>query len=147
VDEHHQHYGDGQHSAQVHEHTVQSDDRGREDSREDGDAGRVGTFEAKAEERGKNAETLGRNIQGLSDTGHLAGFYIYAWQRQVAGFYGMRLRKNVEFGRRLAEVDGIADLIGAQREYVRDMLLDYASGFCSLYGLPGPQQTVERVNR
>jgi hypothetical protein len=142
MDEHHQGF------ERVHEFDMPPDALGGDgkEPRQDRDAGRVGAFEAEAEERGKNAEALGRNIQGLSDTGHLAGFYIAAWQRQVAGFYGMRLRKNIEFGRRLAEADGIPDLIGAQREYVRDMLLDYASGFCSLYGLPGPQQTTERLN-
>lgn len=46
----------------------------------------------------------------------------------------MRLHKNVAFGRRLTEVSGIADLVGVQREYVRDMLLDYASG---VYGMVG----------
>ena len=60
-----------------------------------------------------------------------------AGPRQVADFYAMRLRKNVEFGRRFAEVDGIADLIGLQHEYVRDMLLDYASSFWSFSGMAG----------
>ena len=177
MDEHHQH-DNGEHgSAQVYQSTVQSDARDGEDLREDRDQGHVGTFEAKAEERGNNAdapgadgeelrkdrdqgrvgtfevnaEALGRKIQALDDIGRVAaaGFYVYGWQRQVVDFYGMRLRKNVEFGRRLSEVDGIADLIGAQREYVRGTLLDYVSSFRSLYGfdLHGEQQTTERPSR
>jgi hypothetical protein len=178
MDEHHQH-DNGEHgSAQVYESTVQSDARLREDrdqghvgtfeakaeergnnaearggngkeARQDRDPGRVGTFDAEAEERGKNVEALGRKIQALDDIGRVvaAGFYVYAWQRQATDFYGMRLRKNFEFGRRFAEVDGIADLVGLQREYVRDTLLDYASSAMTGFGLRGPQQTAERLDR
>jgi hypothetical protein len=55
------------------------------------------------------------------------GYVFYAWPRQVADFYDMRVRKNFEFGQRFAGVGGMADLVGLQREYVRDTLLDYAS--------------------
>jgi hypothetical protein len=179
MDEYHQHDNSEHGFTRVHEFAERSDAHGAdgEEPRPDGDQGHVGTFDAKAEELGKNAdapgadgeepgkdrdqgrvgtfevnaEALGRKIQALDDIGRVvsAGFYIYAWQRQVVDFYGMRLRKNVEFGRRLAEADGIADLIGLQREYVRGTLLDYASSFRSLYGfgLHGPQQTTERLNR
>ncbi len=178
MDEHQQHEN-GEHGfAQVHEFDARSTADGADDKepRPDGGQGHVGTFDAKAEELGNNAdapgadgqkprqhrdqgrvgtfevvEALGRKIQALDDIGRVAadGFYVYAWQRQVVDFYGMRLRKNVEFGRRLAEADGIADLIGAQREYVRDTLLDYLSSFRSLYGfgLHGEQQTIEGPNR
>jgi hypothetical protein len=54
--------------------------------------------------------------------------------RQVADFYGMRLRKNFEFGRRFSEVDSITDLLGLQREYVGGTLLDYASSFYEMAG-------------
>jgi hypothetical protein len=146
MEEHHQQDNGGHGSAQVYESTVQSDARGGDGKgpRQDLDPGRVGRLDAKAEERGENVEALGRRIQALS-----AGGDVYARQRQVANFYGMRLRRNVEFGRRFAEVNGIADLFGLQRKYVSDMLLDYASNFCSLYGfgLRGVQQTAERLNR
>ena len=179
MDEHHQHENGEHGFARVHEFAARSTAHGAngKEPRQDGDQGHVGTFDAKAEELGKNAdapgadgeepgkdrdqgrvgtfevnaEALGRKIQALDDIGRVAaaGFYVYAWPRQVTDFYGMRLRKNVEFGRRLAEVDGIADLIGLQREYVRGTLLDYLSSFRSLYGfgLHGPQQTAERPNR
>jgi hypothetical protein len=177
MDEHHQHDNGGQGSAHIYGSAPQSDARSGEDLREDDRDQGVSTFEAHAEERGKNGETLavdgeaprqdrdqgrvgafdvnpeavGRKIQALDDVGRVAaaGFAVYAWQRQVADFYGMRLRKNVEFGRRLSEADGIADVIGAQGEYVRATLLDYVSSFRSLYGfgLHGPQQTAERLDR
>jgi hypothetical protein len=134
MDEHHQHGNGEQGSAQVHEFDMQSDAPGSDgkEPRQDRDQGRVGTFDAKAEVA--------------------AGRYVYAGPRQVADFYAMRLRKNVEFGRRFAEVDGIADLIGLQHEYVRDMLLDYASSFWSFsgmagFGFHGLQQTAKRLDR
>jgi hypothetical protein len=182
MEENHQHDNGGHGSAHVYESTPQSDARSGEDLRENRDQG-IGTFEAHAEERGNNGETLAvvgeeprqdrdrgrvgafevkgeehrknvqaldRNIQALNDVGQLAtaGRYV-AWQQRVAGFYGMRLRKNVEFGRSLAEAQGFPDLLGLQRKYVSDMLLDYASSFCGLYGfsLRGAQQTPERLNR
>ena len=162
MEEQHQHDNGGHGSAQVYESTVQSDAHGGGDLRDDRDQGHVRTFEAKAEERGKNADggAAGKEPRqdraqrrvGTFDANAQADRYVSAWPRQVAGFYGRRLRKNVEFGRRFAEVEGIADLLGLQREYVNDMLLDYASSFWSFYGLAGlglrgAQQTAERSNR
>lgn len=171
--ENYQHKDNGEHSfTRVQEFTERPpQDADAKEPRQD--EGRVGAFDAKAEEIGNkadapaaidkkpgenheqgrvgkfsaNAEELDGKEQTLGDIGH--GFCVYGWQRQLVDFYGMRLRKNVEFGRRLAEVDGIADLIGAQGEYVRGTLLDYMSSFRSLYGfgLHGPQQTTERPNR
>jgi hypothetical protein len=113
--------------------------------------GRVGTFNAEAEEPGRNAEALGRKVRTFSDSGQVvtAGRYVDAWQRQVTDFYGMRLRKNLEFGRRFAGAAGIADLIGLQHEYVRDMLLDYASSVYQMagFGLQGARRTAERLDR
>jgi hypothetical protein len=145
MDEHHQH-DNGEHGfARVHEFAARSDAHGAggEEPGKDRDQGRVGTFEL-------NAEALGRKIQALDDIGRVvaAGFYVYAWQRQVVDFYGMRLRKNVEFGRRFAEVEGIADLIGLQREYMRGTLLDYASSFYQMAGFGlRPQQSAKRLDR
>ena len=179
MDEHHQHENGEHGFARVHEFDARSTADGADDKepRPDGGQGHVGTFEARAEELGNNAdapgadgeeprkdrdqgrvgtfevnaEALGPKIQALDDIGRVAaaGFYVYAWPRQVTDFYGMRLRKNVEFGRRLAEADGIADVIGAQGEYVRGTLLDYASSFRSLYGfgLRGAQQTAKLLDR
>jgi hypothetical protein len=113
--------------------------------------GRVGTFNAEAEEPGRNTEALGRKVRTFSDSGQVvtAGRYVDAWQRQVTDFYGMRLRKNLEFGRRFAGAAGIADLIGLQHEYVRDMLLDYASSVYQMagFGLQGARRTAERLDR
>ncbi|MGZ9083724.1 MAG: hypothetical protein ACXW3U_16755, partial [Rhodoplanes sp.] len=120
-----------------------------EEPGQDRDRGRVVAFEVKAEEHGENV--LDRNIDALNDVGQLAtaGGPVDAWQQRVVGFYGMRLRKNVELGRSLAEVEGIADFVGLQRKYVSDMLLDYASSFCGLYGfsLRGAQQTTQHLSR
>jgi hypothetical protein len=150
MDEHHQHGNGEQGFARVHDFDVQSEAPGTE-PRKDHDQGRVGTFDAKAEELGKNVEELGRKIEGLGNIGQFVagGRYVQAWQRQVADFYGMRLRKNVEFGRRFVEVEDIADLIGLQREYLRDIVLDYASSFYQMagFGLRGPRQTAERLDR
>jgi hypothetical protein len=125
MDEYHQHDNSEHGFTRVHEFAERSGAHGAdgEEPRPDGDQGHVGTFDAKAEELGKNAdapgadgeepgkdrdqgrvgtfevnaEALGRKIQALDDIGRVvsAGFYIYAWQRQVVDFYGMRLRKNV----------------------------------------------------
>jgi hypothetical protein len=134
MDEHHQHGNSEQGSARVREFDMPSDARGGDgkEPRQDRDQARVNTFEA-------NAEIA-------------ADRYVYAGPRQVAQFYGMRVRKNIEFGRRFAEVEGIADLIGLQHEYVRDMLLDYSSSFWSFYemagfDLRGLQQTAKRLYR
>ena len=158
MDEHHQHEN-GEHGfARVHEFDARSTEHGangkepRQDGDQDGDQdrnqGRVGTFDAKAEELGKNVEELGRKIEALGQF-VAGGRYVQAWQRQVADFYGMRLRKNVEFGRRFVEVEDIADLMGLQREYLRDIVLDYASSFYQMagFGLRGPRQTAERLDR
>src|SRR5512132_2148127 len=77
------------------------------------DQGRVGTFETKAEDLGRKAEGLGREVRTFSDGGEVVtgGPYVYAWQRQLADFYGMRLRKNFEFGRRFAAAGDIADAV------------------------------------
>lgn len=160
MEEQHQHDNGGHGSARVYESTPQPDSRGGGDLREDCDQGHVRTFEPKAEERGKNADggAAGKEPRqdraqrrvGTFDANAQADRYVSAWPRQVAGFYGRRLRKNVEFGRRFAEVEGIADLLGLQREYVNDMLLDYASSFWSFYGLAGfglRGATAERLNR
>lgn len=134
MDEHQQHENGGHGSARVYETPVQSDARGGDgkEPRRDRGPGRVGTFDAKADVAG--------------------GRYVYGWQQQIVGFYGMRLRKNVEFGRRFAEAEGIAGLVGLQREYVSDMLHDYAANFWSFYGLAGfglrgRRHTAERLDR
>jgi hypothetical protein len=115
------------------------------------DQGRVGTFETKAEDLGRKAEGLGRKVRTFSDGGEViaGGHYVYAWQRQVADFYGMRLRKNFEFGRRFAAAGDIADVVGLQCEYVRDTLLDYASSVYQMagFGLRGARHTAERLDR
>ena len=149
MDEHHQH-GNGEHGfARVHAFDARTaHGADGEEPRKDHDQGRVGTFDAKAEELGKNVEELGRKIEALGQF-VAGGRYVQAWQRQVADFYGMRLRKNVEFGRRFVEVEDIADLMGLQREYLRDIVLDYASSFYQMagFGLRGPRQTAERLDR
>jgi hypothetical protein len=153
MDKHDQHES-GEHGfARVHEFAERPDAPGADgkEPRQDRDQGHVGTFDAKAEELSKNVEALGRKVRALSDSGQVvtAGRYVDAWQRQVTDFYGMRLRKNLEFGRRFAGAAGIADLIGLQHEYVRDMLLDYASSVYQMagFGLQGARRTAERLDR
>lgn len=166
--ENYQHKGNGEHSfTRVQEFTERPpQDADAKEPRQD--EGRVGAFDAKAEEIGNKADApaaidkkpgenheqgrvgkFSAKAEELDGKEQTHGFCVYGWQRQLVDFYGMRLRKNVEFGRRLAEADGIADLIGAQGEYVRRTLLDYASSFCSLYGfgLRGPQQTAKLLDR
>jgi hypothetical protein len=175
MDEYHQHDNSEHGFTRVQEFAERSDAHGADGEEPRQDEGHVGTFDANAEALGKNAdapgaggieprkdrdqgrvgtfevnaEALGQKIQALDSIGRVvaAGFYVYAWQRQVTDFYGMRLRKNFEFGRRFAEVDGIADLVGLQREYVRDTLLDYASSAMTGFGLRGPQQTAKGLDR
>ena len=149
MDEYHQR---GHGAARVHE--LASDASGGEDGKEphqDRDQGRVHTFEAKAEEIGKNTEALGRKVRSLSDSGDVitAGSYVYAWQRQVVDFYGMRLRKNFEFSRRFAGAARIGELIGLQHEYMRDTLIDYTSSVYTMagFGLRSARQTAERLDR
>jgi hypothetical protein len=113
------------------------------------DQGRVGTFATKAEDLGKKAEGLGRKVRTFSDGVEVVtgSHYVYAWQRKV--FYGMRLRKNFEFGRRFAAAGDIADVVGLQCEYMRDTLLDYASSFYAMAGIGfrGARHTAERLDR
>lgn len=136
----------------MHDSAERSDTHGGDgkEPRQHDDPGRVSTFDAKVGEVGKDAEALCRRIQAL-ESGQVAAIspYVYAWQQHVAEFYGIRLRRNFEFGRRFTKVGGIADLVGLQHEYVRDTLLDYASGFCEMvsFGLHGARQTTEHLNR
>jgi hypothetical protein len=100
MDEHYQH-NNGEHgAARVHELASDAPGGDGKEPYQDRDQGRVDTFEAKAEEIGKNTEALGHKVRSFSDRGDVitAGGYAYAWQRQVFDFYGMRLRKNFEFG-------------------------------------------------
>jgi hypothetical protein len=149
MDEHRQHDNAEHGSARVRQFAERPDNPGAE--RQHRDQGRVGAFEAKAEELGRNVEALGRKVRALSDSGQVvaAGDYVYAWQRQVAGFYGMRLRKNFEFAGRFAAAGGIAEVVGLQREYMRDTLLDYASSVYQMagFGLRGARHTAERLDR
>lgn len=153
MDEHDQH-GSAEHgSARVHEFAERPDAHGADgnEPRQHRYQGRVGTFNAEAEEPGRNAEALGRKVRTFSDGGQVvaAGHYFDAWQRQVAGFYGMRLRKNFEFAGRFATAGGMADVVGLQCEYVRDMLLDYTSSVYQMagFGLRGARHTAERLDR
>lgn len=151
MDEHYQH-DNGEHgAARVHELASDAPGGNGKEPHQDRDQGRVDTFEAKAEEIGKKTEALGRKVRSFSDSGDVitAGGYVCAWQRQVVDFYGMRLRKNFEFGRRFAGAARIGELIGLQQEYVRDMLIDYASSVYAMagFGLPGARQTAERLGR
>jgi hypothetical protein len=149
MDEHHQHDNAEHGSARVHEFAERPDNPGAE--RQPRDQGRLGTFETKAEDLGRKAEGLGRKVRTFSNGGEVVagGHYFDAWQRQVAGFYGMRLRKNFEFAGRFAAAGEIADVVGLQCEYVRDTLLDYASSFYSMAGIGfrGARHTAERLDR
>src|SRR5512147_919038 len=115
------------------------------------DQGRLSTFETKDEDLGRKAEGLGRKVRTFSDGGQVVtgGHYVYAWRRQVADLYGMRLRKNFEFGGRFAAAGDIADVVGLQCEYVRDTLLDYASSFYAMAGIGfrGARHSAERLDR
>ena len=112
MDEHHQHEN-GEHGfARVHEFDARSTAHGAngKEPRQDGDQGRNRARHSSTRRRKSSARTLkelGRKIQALDNIGQFAaaGRYVQAWQRQVADFYGMRLRKNVEFGRRFVEVE------------------------------------------
>ncbi len=121
-----------------------------EEPRQDRDQGSVGTFVAKAEEIGKNTGALGRKVRSITDgDGLTAVSYVDAWQRQVARFYGMRLRKNYEFAGQVAKTGSVVDLVGLQCAYVRDMLADYASSVreMTVFGFGGARLTAERLDR
>src|SRR5512132_725347 len=152
MDEHDQHDSAEHGSARVHEFAERPDAHGADggtEPRQHRDQSRVGRFDAKAEELGKNAERLGRKVRAFSDGGVVAANYVDAWQRQVADFYRMRVRKNFEFARSFAGAGGMDELVGLQCEYVRDTLLDYASSVYTMagFGLRGARQTAERLDR
>jgi hypothetical protein len=151
MDEHYQHDNGGRGAARVHELASDAPGGDGKEPHQDRDQGPVHTFEAKAEEIGKNTEALGRKVRSLSQSGDVitAGSYVYAWQRQVVDFYGMRLRKNFEFSRRFAGAARIGELIGLQHEYVRDTLIDYTSSVYTMagFGLRSARQTAERLDR
>jgi hypothetical protein len=151
MDEHYQHDNAGRGAARVHELASEAPGGDGKEPHQGRDQGRVDAFEAKVEEIGKNTKALGRKVRSFSDSGDVitAGGSIYTLQRQVVDFYGMRLHKNFEFGRRFAGAARIGELIGLQQEYVRDMLIDYASSVYAMagFGLPGARQTAERLDR
>src|SRR5512144_1002839 len=101
MDEHYQHDNGGRGAARVHELASDAPGGDGKEPHQDRDQGPVHTFEAKAEEIGKNTEALGRKVRSLSQSGDVitAGSYVYAWQRQVVDFYDMRDRGRDTRGR------------------------------------------------
>lgn len=71
-----------------------------------------------------------------TDTGSVvfgtAGHFFLSWQREVADFFGMRLDKDLQFGRRLTEVRDPAAWVRLNSEYVREAVSDYTSSLSDL---------------
>jgi hypothetical protein len=71
-----------------------------------------------------------------TDTGSVAfataAYFFLSWQRQTAAFCGMRLDKDLQFGRRLVEVRDPAAWVRLNSEYVREAVSDYTSSLSDL---------------
>ena len=71
-----------------------------------------------------------------TDTGSVAfgtaAHFFLSWQRQTAAFCGMRLDKDLQFGRRLVEVRDPAAWVRLNSEYVREAVSDYTSSLSDL---------------
>ena len=71
-----------------------------------------------------------------TDTGSvvfgMAAHFFLSWQREVAHFFGMRLDKDLQFGRRLVEVRDPAAWVRLNSEYVREAVSDYTSSLSDL---------------
>lgn len=61
-----------------------------------------------------------------------AGHFFLSWRRKVADFFGMRLDKDLQLGRRLLEVRDPAAWGRLSSEYVREAVSDYTSSLSDL---------------